>query len=157
MMEEDKDIFDRLMGLPGLRLLKPLYRKYKEILLYLFFGVLTTGISIGSYWLFCRAGVDPLAANVLSWILAVLFAYVTNSIWVFEAKPAGLKDRISQMAGFFGGRVATLLMEVAVLLVGIKWMGGDEMAVKIIAQVLVLVGNYLISKFLVFGGRKQKK
>ena len=149
-MEKKKDIFDRIMALPGLRLFEPLYVRYKEILLYLFFGVLTTAVSIGSYWLFCRAGIDPLISNVFSWILAVLFAYITNSIWVFDARPATFRERLAQMAGFFGGRVATLLMEEAVLLVGIKWLGGNDMAVKIIAQVLVLVGNYIISKCLVF-------
>ena len=149
-MEKKKDIFDRIMALPGLRLFEPLYVRYKEILLYLFFGVLTTAVSIGSYWLFCRTGIDPLISNVFSWILAVLFAYITNSIWVFDARPATFRERLVQMAGFFGGRVATLLMEEAVLLVGIKWLGGNDMAVKIIAQVLVLVGNYIISKCLVF-------
>ena len=138
------------MSLPVLRIFEPLYRKYKEILLYLFFGVLTTVVSIASYWYFCRLGLDPLVANVFSWVLAVLFAYITNSIWVFDARPAGLRERLTQMGSFFGGRIATLLMEEGVLLVGIRLLGGNEMAVKIIAQVLVLVGNYLISKFFVF-------
>ena len=149
-MQKKRDIFDRIMALPGLRLFEPLYRKYKEILLYLFFGVLTTLVSIGSYWFFCRLGIDPLISNVFSWVLAVLFAYITNSIWVFDARPASFRERVTQMAGFFGGRVATLLMEEAVLLVGIKWLGGNAMAVKIIAQVMVLVGNYVISKWFVF-------
>ena len=149
-MQKKTDIFDRIMALPGLRVFEPLYRKYKEILLYLFFGVLTTLISIGSYWFFCRLGIDPLISNVFSWVLAVLFAYITNSIWVFDARPASFRERVTQMAGFFGGRVATLLMEEAVLLVGIKWLGGNAMAVKIIAQVMVLVGNYVISKWFVF-------
>ena len=147
---EQKDIFDRIMSLPGLRLFWPLYRRYKEILLYLFFGVLTTVISIGSFWYFCRIGIDALIANVISWILAVLFAYVTNSIWVFTARPGSMGERLRQMAGFYGGRVATLLMEEGILLLGIRLLHLNEMPVKVAAQVLVLIGNYVISKFLVF-------
>ena len=149
-MKARKDIFDRMMELPGLRLLNPFYQKYREVLLYLFFGGLTTLVSIGSFWFFCRLGWDPLVANAGSWVLAVLFAYVTNSIWVFEAQPGGIGERIAQMAGFFGGRIATFLMEEAVLLAGIKMLHINEMAVKIAAQILVLLGNYMISKFLVF-------
>ena len=152
-IREPEDIFDRIMNLPVLRLFLPIYRKWKEVLLYLFFGGLTTLISIGSYWFFCRLGIDALLANLPSWVLAVLFAYVTNSIWVFGAKPSGPAEWLKQMLAFFGGRVATLLMEEAVLFAGIRLLGGNELAVKVIAQILVLVGNYIISKLLVFKKR----
>ena len=151
---EKKDIFDRLMELPFLRLFNPLWKRYREVLLYLFFGGLTTVISIGSFALFCHAGFHALIANVFSWILAVLFAYVTNSIWVFEAKPAGPKELIRQMTGFYGGRVATLLLEEAVLFIGISLLGISALPVKVAAQVLVLIGNYIISKVFVFRKRK---
>lgn len=144
-----------MMELPGLRVFEPLYRRYKEVLLYLFFGVLTTAISIGSFWLFCRAGFDALIANVFSWVLAVSFAYITNSIWVFDARPSGVREFVTQMAGFFGGRLATLGMEEAVLFVGIRLLGANAMAVKVIAQILVLVGNYLISKLLIFRKKEE--
>ena len=144
------DIFDRIMTLPFLRFFEPLYRRFKQVLLYLFFGGLTTFVSIFSFWFFCERGIHELLANVLSWILAVLFAYVTNSIWVFAAHPATWRERLKQFLGFYGGRVATLGMEELVLLIGISLMKYPAMPVKILAQVLVLIGNYIISKFFVF-------
>lgn len=150
---EKKDIFDRLMELPVLRVFGPFYRKHREVLLYLFFGGLTTFVSIGTFALFVHAGLDALIANIFSWIFAVLFAYVTNSIWVFRAKPGGIRELLPQMAGFYGGRAATLLLEEAVLFVGINLLGIGALIVKITAQVLVLVGNYIISKLLVFRKR----
>ena len=82
---QKKDIFDKIMALPGLNIFESIYYKYKEVLLYLFFGGLTTVISIGSYS-YCDVALhmNPLVANIISWILAVLFAYVTNKIWVFN-------------------------------------------------------------------------
>ena len=154
---EIHDIFDRIMNTRAFRWLWPFYHRYKEFLLYGFFGLLTTIISIASYWYFCRIGFNALIGNVFSWILAVLFAYVTNSTWVFEAHPRTFAGRIRQMIGFYSGRLATLGMEEAVLFIGISLMHGGEMVVKIIAQVLVFIGNYLISKFLVFRDGAQRK
>lgn len=72
--------------------LMEMYRRYKELILYVFFGALCTVVSIGSFaWCDVIMHMDPLIANIISWILAVTFAYVTNSLWVFEAKPHGIK------------------------------------------------------------------
>ena len=80
-MKKDKDIFDRIMEWKILSIFNPFYKKYKEVLLYLFFGGLTTVISIGSYAFFdISMHMDPMIANIFSWIIAVLFAYVTNRI-----------------------------------------------------------------------------
>jgi len=85
MQEIKPDIFDKIMHLPGLRVFEPLYKKYKEVLLYLFFGVLTTVVSIGSYAFFnVTLGINELIANVISWVLAVLFAFFTNRIWCLQ-------------------------------------------------------------------------
>lgn len=150
-MKKDKDIFDRIMEWKILSIFNPFYKKYKEVLLYLFFGGLTTFISIGSYAFFdISMHMDPMIANIFSWILAVLFAYVTNRIWVFDSNAEGMKGIIQEMVSFFGGRVATLLMEEVILYVGINLLGMNSIGVKVVAQILVLVGNYLISKLFVF-------
>ncbi len=124
--------------------------KYREKILYLFFGGFTTLISIGSYSLLVWMGIEVLAANVLSWILAVLFAYFTNSTWVFEARPAGGRARLRQMAEFAGGRLATLILEEGILLIFVEILAFPAVPVKIAAQAAVLIGNYLISKHLIF-------
>jgi putative flippase GtrA len=148
---EKKDIFDKIMGLPGLRVFEPLYRKYKEVLLYLFFGVLTTVVSIVTYAVFNIVfGINELIANVLSWILAVLFAFFTNRIWVFSAPTKTTMEFFKQMATFASGRLVTLAIEEIILLVFITILHFNSLVVKIVAQVVVIVLNYVISKLVVF-------
>ena len=144
----EKDIFDRIMGLPGLRRFYGLYARHKSVLLYLFFGGCTTVISIGSFML-----LDPLAgellANIGSWILAVAFAYVTNRIWVFSSQVRG-RAVWKEMLSFYSGRLVTLGLEEAMLLVFVTWLQLNSTLIKVIAQVVVFVGNYLISRFITF-------
>ena len=148
---ERPDIFDRIMALPGLRLLEPFYKKHKAVLLYLFFGGLTTVISIFVFWLFRRPlGLNELVANVISWVIAVLFAFLTNRVWVFRSPTRTAGEFLCQMGSFYGGRVVTLLIEEALLAVFITWLGFPDMPVKIAAQVIVIVLNYFISKLFVF-------
>ena len=131
--------------------LMEMYRKYKEIILYVFFGGLATVVSIGSFaWCDVVMHMDPLVANLISWILAVTFAYITNSLWVFDARPHGIQELLCQAAGFFGGRVLTLVIEEAILLIFINGLGLPSVGVKVGAQVVVLVSNYIISKWIVF-------
>ena len=148
---EPRDIFDRLMALPLLRLFEPFYKKHKEALLYLFFGGLTTVISIAVFWLFRYPfGLNELVANVISWLAAVLFAFLTNRVWVFRAPTKTTGEFLRQMASFYGGRVVTLLIEEAMLAVFITWLGFSDMPVKITAQIVVIVLNYFISKLFIF-------
>ena len=144
------DIFDRLMALPGLRLLEKPYRKHKEVLLYILFGGCTTVISIGSFILFDTVlGINELLANIFSWILAVGFAYITNRIWVFCSEARG-KAILREILSFYSGRLLTLAMEEGFLLIFVTWLGLNSTLIKTAAQVAVLVGNYLISKFIIF-------
>lgn len=135
--------------------LMEMYRRYKELILYVFFGALCTVVSIGSFaWCDVIMHMDPLIANIISWILAVTFAYVTNSLWVFEAKPRGIKEMFRQAMAFYGGRVLTLAMEELILLIFINGLGLPSVAVKVAAQVAVLIANYIISKCIVFREKK---
>lgn len=156
-MERKKDIFDKLMELPGLRYFQPLYEKHREVLLYIFFGGLTFLVSIFTFALFNVAmGMNELIANVLSWIIAVLFAFFTNRIWVFAAPTSTFAEFVSQMAAFFGGRLVTLVIEEVILLVFITLLGFDSMVVKVAAQVIVIVLNYVISKLVIFKKSEDK-
>ena len=118
----------------------------------MFFGGLTTLVSIASYVIFLKLLNDnALLANVISWIFAVSFAYVTNRIWVFQSRNHGFREILKEIVTFFLGRVATLLLEELILFVGINMLGIDKIVIKLIAQVIVLIGTYVISKFMVFG------
>lgn len=150
-MTEKKDIFDKIMELPILRIFNPFYKKNKEVLLYLFFGGLTFCVSIASYAYFNLAlNFNELIANVFSWILAVTFAYITNKIWVFRAPVFTVSEFIKQILSFFGGRLVTLGVEEAILFIFITCFNLNSMIVKVVAQIIVIVLNYVISKLWVF-------
>ena len=124
------------------------YKKYKEIINYLIFGGLTTVVSIATYALFAKVfHIDYLISNVLSWILAVLFAYITNKIFVFESKS---KKNIKEITSFFFFRIVSLLIEMIILYIFVDMFHIDDLFTKIIAQVIVIVANYVFSKVFVF-------
>ena len=149
-MNERRDLFDRLMELPVLRLFHPFYRRHREALLYLFFGALTTAVSWGSFYLFHYSlSINELIANILSWVAAVLFAFFTNRTWVFAVRGNLLREIVL----FFAARLATLAIEEVLLFVFVTLLGREAMIVKIIGNLLVLVLNYVFSKLIVF--RKQ--
>lgn len=145
---EKRDIFDKLMALALFRSIQPFYMKYKSVLLYLFFGGLTTLVSICTFGL-CEPFVDWFGANVISWICAVSFAYVTNRIWVFTSREKGIAV-LREIGMFFAGRLLTLALEQGVLYLGITLLFMEPLAVKVLAQVIVLILNYVISKLIVF-------
>ena len=148
---EKEDIFDKIMKLSVLRIFQPFYKKYKEVLLYLFFGGLTMIVSIASYAISnLTFGINALVANIFSWILAVLFAFYTNRIWVFQAPTSSVSDFLRQMLSFCSGRIVTLIIEEVILFIFITCLHYNSMVVKIIAQVVVVILNYVISKLWVF-------
>lgn len=126
-------------------------RNLKEIFLYILFGVLTTIVSISLFYLFHRIwNWNEHISNILSWICAVLFAFFTNRIWVFEQSTQGFLSFIRQMTSFFGGRLFTLGLEEGIILIFITMLHYNSMLVKTTAQIIVIVANYFISKLVVF-------
>ena len=151
MTEKKKDIFDKIMLLPGIKIFQPIYVKYKEVLLYLFFGGLTFLVSIGTYAFFnVKCEINELVSNLLSWIAAVLFAYITNRIWVFQSSTSGVKECLREAVSFFSGRIFTLLVEEIILLIFVTVLGLNSLLVKVAAQIIVIILNYVISKKFVF-------
>lgn len=149
---EKKDIFDKIMGLPGLRILEPFYKKYKEILLYLFFGGLAVVLNIGLFaWFDLAFGMEALINNIICWVICVLFQFFTNRIWVFQGHDRTDKGLLwKQMGSFFVGRLFTLGVEELILLIFIVWLGFDAILVKVAAQVVTIILNYIVSKLFVF-------
>ncbi len=131
--------------------IKELYFKYKEVINYLFFGGCTFLVSIISFYLFNKViNFNEHVANVISWILAVSFAYVTNKKYVFESKTSEKKDLLKEIGSFVSARLLTLVMEELILLLGVNILHFDSMLVKIVAQVVVIVSNYFLSKLFIF-------
>ncbi len=150
-MENKKDIFDKIMSLPFFRIFEGFYKKHKSVLLYLFFGALTTVVSILSFFIAGTVmGINVHIANTISWVLAVTFAFVTNRIWVFDAKCETKKEFFVQARDFYAGRLATYFVEELILLVFVNLLSFNQDIVKIVAQFVILVLNYIVSKFFVF-------
>lgn len=130
-----------------------LYKKYKEIINYLIIGVLTTLISIGVYIVLTVTILNPnnaielQIANIISWIIAVLFAYITNRKYVFESKN---KNILSELIKFSGSRITTLLIEIIFMFIFVSLIHFNDKIMKIIAQIIVIVLNYVLSKLFVF-------
>lgn len=137
--------------------MKMLYQKYEEIISYLFFGVLTTVVSLGSYYLAVCTVLDPKKAfelqlaNLFSWVCAVTFAYITNRKYVFKSKS---KNQLKEITSFVSSRVLTLLMDMAIMFVCVTLLSWNDKIAKLIVQVVVTVMNYILSKLFVFKKKK---
>lgn len=151
MKRNEQDLFDRIMQLPVLKMMEPIYSRHKEVLLYLLFGGISFILNIALYVLLNgMLRINELIANVICWIACVLFQYFTNRTWVFDARPDTPVELLRQMSSFFGGRIFTLAVEEAILAIFITWLNFNSILVKIVAQVVVIVLNYIISKLIVF-------
>ena len=128
-----------------------LYKKYKSVILYLVFGVLTTVVNIVTYYLLDVNGLFNTVINTsIAWVIAVVFAYATNKIWVFESKVKGFEANIKEMMSFFACRIATGVMDVVIMYGFVDLMHCNDMIVKIASNVLVVILNYVGSKLFVF-------
>jgi putative flippase GtrA len=136
---------------------KEFFVKYKEIILYLVFGVLTTAVSIGTFALTELVGIHELVGNVISWVVSVTFAFFTNRIWVFDAKTDSTKSFFVQFVLFYLSRIATFLVEELIIFVCVTLLHFNPMVIKIIAQVIVIVLNFVVSKLVVFRKKKTAK
>ena len=132
-------------------MLSSLYKKYKEIINYLIFGGLTTLVSIGTYAIFTKIfNIDYLISNVLSWIIAVLFAFITNKLFVFESKSKDKKLVSKEITNFFFFRIVSLGIEMVIMYIFVDLLSINDLITKVIAQVIVILSNYIFSKVFVF-------
>lgn len=136
--------------------IKKLIEKYKELLLYLLFGGLTTLVSWGSYALFELGGLSVAGANALSWVCAVLFAFFTNKLFVFASRSWRPLILLREAGEFFGARLVTGLLTMAgvplLMRIGLDQsiFGVDGMVAKIAMSVLEVLLNYIVSKLVIF-------
>lgn len=133
--------------------IKKLYHKYEEIINYLIVGVCTTIVSLLAYFISTRTFLDvqnPLQlqiANCIKWVAGVVFGYFTNRRFVFKSKN---KNMLGEFLSFSGSRVATLLLDMAIMGVMVSIMHiRDEIAV-LVSMVAVTIANYILSKLFVF-------
>ena len=116
------------------------------------FGGLSTLVNFVSYYIFARTlNIDEVISSGLSWFCAVLFAYVTNKLFVFETKKSNKKEVIKEMLSFFLARVISgALCDVGTFALMVKVLGINDIIAKLVTQVMVIIVNYLFSKLIVF-------
>ncbi|MGG7079219.1 GtrA family protein [Clostridium sardiniense] len=128
-----------------------LYNKFKEQILYIVFGVLTTAINIISFFLFTRVfGMGLLASNIGAWIASVIFAFITNKIYVFDSRDYSLKIVTKELVDFTISRGATGVLDMGLMYLFVSVIHMEDMVSKIIINVIVIILNYVLSKLYVF-------
>ena len=129
------------------------YEKYKEIINYLIVGGLTTLLCLVVYYLSVFTFLNPdncielQIANVLSWIVGVIFAYFTNRRFVFKSNNS---NKLKESTKFVVSRLFTLFLDMLIMFIGVTILKFDNKIIKIFSQVVVIVGNYIFSKLFVF-------
>lgn len=133
--------------------IKELLIKYEEVIRYLIIGVLTTVVSLATYYILTFTILDPKVSiqlqitNIISWIVSVTFAYFTNRKYVFKLKE---KKNIKEASKFYLSRLSTLLLDMLLMQIFVIRLKFNDKIIKLIVQFVVIVLNYVLSKFLVF-------
>ena len=131
--------------------MKELFNKYRDIIMYLIFGVLTTVISLIVFYVLTKTilnandKIELQIANIISWIAGVTFAYITNSKYVFNGKRT-----FNEVIKFVSSRLSTLFLDMFIMYLFVTILKYNPDIMKLIAQVLVIVSNYILSKLFVF-------
>ena len=141
-------------------MIKQLWEKYKHIIAYLFWGVVTTVINLAVFQIL-SSGIhwNYEVATVIAWFVSVLVAYFTNKVWVFGSHYTTISDFLVELLRFFVYRALTLVIDIVITFIGISVLGfKDPMGkfiVKVIDNVIVVIANYVFSKWLIFKDKKQ--
>ena len=134
-----------------MELLKKMLIKYRSLIAYGVFGVLTTLVNIVTYHLsYYRFGLNNTFSNIIAWVLAVAFAYFTNKIWVFESKSWKWSVLKREVPAFVSCRLATGILDIVIMYICVDLMQWHAMLMKILSNILVIVLNYVFSKLVIF-------
>ena len=134
-----------------IKALKHYYKKYKEITNYIVFGILTTVVNYVCYLFITRVlYISVVVSTIIAWVLAVLFAYVTNKKFVFKSNSFNIYRIIKEMASFFSLRIVSGVFEIMCMYVFVAVMNFNDILIKLIVNVVVIILNYIFSKCLVF-------
>lgn len=153
-------------------MIKKLYLKHKELINYIIFGVATTAVNFAVFWLMemllPQSEITYLFSNAIAWFVSVVFAYVTNKLFVFSSKSWKMGVVIKESAEFFGARIFSFALEEAGLWFFVELLSFSEIALtvigfeitgelisKLILAVVVVVLNYFFSKFIIFKNKKE--
>ena len=131
--------------------IKELIKKHEELIKYLIIGVLTTVINYIIFAILVKiANIEMHVSNIIAWLVSVIFAYFTNKLFVFESKSFELKVIGKEVLSFGAARVFSLLLEEVILYIFVNLLNMNELIIKLIANIIVIIVNYILSKFIIF-------
>ena len=134
-------------------LLKSIFSANRQIILYLFFGVCTTAINTICYWLLYDVlTLSNIVSTIIAWLAAVVFAFVTNKRFVFESKRTNTTERINEVISYFGCRLLTGILDVAIMAITVDMLQWNGLLWKLFSNIIVTIINYVASKYLIFKG-----
>lgn len=122
----------------------------RETISYLIVGVLTTIVGFGSYVIVLYFNFGIVTANTFSHVLAVLFAYIANKAFVFNSSDWSIKNVLKEFSKFGAARIVSYVLETALLLWLVDILGFNEHITKVFTMIIVVIANYIFSKFIVF-------
>ena len=130
---------------------KKLLIKYKSLISYGIFGVLTTLVNILTYNIcYEKIGISNTVSNIIAWVLAVAFAYVTNKIWVFESKSWKWDVLSKEVVAFISCRLATGVLDLVIMYICVDILEYHATLMKLLSNILVIILNYVFSKLVIF-------
>ncbi len=129
---------------------RELFIKYRELLSYLFFGVLTTVVNYVSYLLLAPFFGTTTIPTAIAWVLSVAFAYLTNRRWVFRSQAKGAAAVLREAGSFVGARLISGVIDVGIMWVFADRLGFNDKLVKLASNVFVVIFNYIASKLIIF-------
>ena len=136
-------------------MIKTLVKKYQDVLLYIFFGICTTLVNIFSYWLCAHVvRIAVLPSAIIAWFVAVLFAYFTNRKWVFHSEATTKEEIVKEAVSFYVCRLTTGFVDWALMYVFVDVMHLNDIVIKTVANIVVIVLNFIASKLIIFKKKK---
>ena len=137
-----------------MKLIINLMKKYKSFIAYAVFGVFTTIVNIVTYNVcYYNWKLSNTLSNIIAWVLAVTFAYLTNKVWVFDSKSWAWKVLRKEVPAFISCRLATGVMDLIIMFVCVDFFGWHALLMKLLSNVLVIILNYVFSKLVIFKKR----
>lgn len=134
-----------------MKTIRDLLHKHRELLSYVFWGVATTVVNYVTYFLLTeRLQVYYLTSNIIAWVVSVLFAYFVNKLFVFQSTTWAWRVALRELWQMTASRLFTLGLETAILWIFVDMLYYDDTIIKLAANVVVAVTNYVLSKFIIF-------
>lgn len=122
--------------------------KNKEIIKYLIFGILTTLVNILCFYILDKLNIDIYINNTISWIVSVIFAFITNKLYVFESKSFDIKTIFKEGTSFLGARIFSYFVDMGTIYLLFDGLRINKLISKIVSNIIVIIINYIFSKFI---------